>query len=196
VTARGDSALVRQFIVWGVAVRKRVWLVLLAVAVLAGSASLGGAKDKEKDKKPAAATGGKAPSGVTLNACGCYKNASGACVCTDRKAKCECEGDCEPVGCDERRQKEIEREMAAEVKRAQEEDKKREAAEKAAEAAAANPGGTEAEKTEDTPGEKPGDKPSDKDKAEAAEPAAKPQPPAAPPSKPAKQGRKVPREKK
>jgi len=89
-------------------------IVLLAVVTLlagAPSALAAKAKDaaKEKDKEKKAAPGGKnLPPGVTLNACGCYKNGS-SCVCTDRKAKCECPGDCEPVGCEEKRQKELER---------------------------------------------------------------------------------------
>jgi hypothetical protein len=93
------------------------------------------AKDKAKDKKAAAAPEDKAsaPPGAEVNACGCYHNAKGACVCTSRKAKCVCPGECEPVGCEEKRQKEMEREMEAEIKRAQEEDKKRQAAEAAAE---------------------------------------------------------------
>ncbi|HEX4403567.1 MAG TPA: hypothetical protein VH560_01985 [Polyangia bacterium] len=65
------------------------------------------------------------PPGEALNACGCYHDAKGGCVCTDKKAKCECAGDCEPVGCGEKRDKEMEREMAAEIKRAQEDEKRR-----------------------------------------------------------------------
>jgi hypothetical protein len=108
------------------------------------SFGLGGAtavaKTSKKDKTGAASSS-KAPPGVTLNACGCYRNGE-ACMCTNKNARCECPGDCEPVGCDEKRQKEMDREVAAEVKRAEEEDKKRAAAEaeaqrKAAEAEAA-----------------------------------------------------------
>jgi hypothetical protein len=113
---------------------RRVLLVTAAV-LLAAVAPAIGAKDKDKKAAPGGAK--SVPAGKALNACGCYKNDQGACVCTDRKAKCECEGDCEPVGCDEKRQKEIEREYAEAVKRAEEEDKKRKAAEEAAERTAA-----------------------------------------------------------
>ncbi|HTA17874.1 MAG TPA: hypothetical protein VK989_01195, partial [Polyangia bacterium] len=63
--------------------------------------------------------------GEAVNACGCYHDAKGGCVCTDKKGKCECPGECEPVGCGEKRDKEMEREMAAEIKRAQEDEKRR-----------------------------------------------------------------------
>ena len=95
------------------------WVVVLsslfALAVAAGAATA--AKDKDKGKggsdKPSAA-----PPGVTLNACGCYQKGNG-CVCTNKKAKCECPGECEPVGCDEKRNKEMEKEYSDAVKHAQ-----------------------------------------------------------------------------
>lgn len=98
------------------------------------------AKTAKKDKADATASR-KAPPGVTLNACGCYRSGE-SCMCTNKNAKCECPGDCEPVGCEEKRQKEMDREVAAEVKRAEDQEKQRQAAEaeskrKAAEAEAA-----------------------------------------------------------
>ena len=39
-----------------------------------------------------------------VNACGCYRDSVGACFC-GRKGKCECPGDCEPKGCEEKRAK-------------------------------------------------------------------------------------------
>ena len=86
------------------------------------------------EKKPAATAKGKLPPGEAVNACGCYRDSGGGCVCTDRKGKCECPGECEPVGCGEKRDKEIEREMAAEIKRAQDDEKKRQAEKDAVEA--------------------------------------------------------------
>ena len=71
------------------------------------------------------------PPGETVNACGCYHDAKGGCVCTDKKGKCECPGECEPVGCGAKRDKEMDREMAAEIKRAQEDEKKRAEAQEA-----------------------------------------------------------------
>lgn len=120
----------------------------LALAVTAWSPSVAAkppavqeAKEAKADgKKPAApAAKGGPPPGVTANACGCYRTEAGACVCGDKKGKCECPGDCEPIGCDAKRTKEAEREIAAETKRAQEEEKKRQAAEAAAEAARNTP---------------------------------------------------------
>jgi len=118
-----------------------VWSLLLAGLLLNGV----GAAEAKRAKPPkdgTAAPGedtpaprGAAPPGVQLNACGCYRKGE-TCVCTNKKAKCECPEDCEPVGCDEKRQKDLDREMAAEVKRAQDEEKKRQDAEKEAQKAA------------------------------------------------------------
>jgi hypothetical protein len=96
----------------------RVAITIFVVCVGAASAF---AKDKPKISPGKNAL----PPGETLNACGCYHDAKGGCVCTDKKAKCDCAGDCEPVGCGAKRDKEIEREMAAEIKRAQEDEKRR-----------------------------------------------------------------------
>jgi len=110
-------------------------LALVLFAGLAAGVVLGFAPDGSTKEKPKAPAAGK-PSGTPaepINACGCYKDTRGACVCTDKKAKCECPGECDPVGCSEKREKELEREMAAEVKRAQEDEKRRKAQEEAAE---------------------------------------------------------------
>jgi len=50
------------------------------------------------------------------NACGCYANTAGECTCT-RKVKCGCPGECEPKGCEEKRQKELEKEIKEETKK-------------------------------------------------------------------------------
>jgi hypothetical protein len=52
------------------------------------------------------------------NACGCYKDDGGNCYC-DKKARCGCPGECEPKGCEEKREKDLEREIQAETKRAE-----------------------------------------------------------------------------
>jgi hypothetical protein len=135
----------------------RIGRLIVAALVMAWPAA--GAIGKEaKNKAPAAKSA--APAGVTLNACGCYRKGN-ACVCTDKKAKCECPEDCEPVGCDEKRQKEMDREMAAEIKRGQEQDKKRQADEAAREqkSAAGQEGDGEGQgqaddQTDETPAEK------------------------------------------
>jgi len=78
------------------------------------------------------------------NACGCYQTDSGACIC-DKKASCGCPGSCEPQGCEERRDKALQKEIELETKKARDADKQRavpenEAAPKAAaEPAAARP---------------------------------------------------------
>jgi hypothetical protein len=56
------------------------------------------------------------------NKCGCYKDGAGTCFC-DKKAKCGCPGDCEPKGCDEARNKELQKEIEAETKKAEARDK-------------------------------------------------------------------------
>ena len=58
------------------------------------------------------------------NSCGCYQTDSGACIC-DKKAKCGCPGACEPQGCEERRDKALQKEIELETKKAREADKQR-----------------------------------------------------------------------
>jgi len=58
------------------------------------------------------------------NACGCYQKSDGSCVC-GRPSKCGCPEQCEPKGCEEKRQKEIDKEIQAETKKAQDAEKKR-----------------------------------------------------------------------
>jgi hypothetical protein len=115
----------------------RVRVVKIVVALTVGVLGLGaGAPSfaKDKPKSPPGSTAKKPPPGETVNACGCYHDAKGGCACTDKKGKCECPGECEPVGCSEKRDKEIEKEMAAEIKRAQDDEKRREAEREAQEA--------------------------------------------------------------
>ena len=51
------------------------------------------------------------------NKCGCYRDSGGTCYC-DKKAKCGCEGDCEPKHCEAAREKQIQKEIDTETKRA------------------------------------------------------------------------------
>jgi hypothetical protein len=53
-----------------------------------------------------------------VNACGCYGEGNN-CTC-QRKAKCGCPGECEPKGCEEARQKQLQKEIEAETKKAKE----------------------------------------------------------------------------
>jgi hypothetical protein len=60
-----------------------------------------------------------------LNACGCYREDSGACKCTASKAKCTCPGDCEPVTCEAKRQRDANREAAATLQKIKAREKQR-----------------------------------------------------------------------
>jgi len=61
-----------------------------------------------------------------LNACGCYRDAIGSCYCGRKGGKCACPGECEPQGCEEKRAKELQKEVDAEAKRARDAEKKQE----------------------------------------------------------------------
>jgi hypothetical protein len=107
------------------------WVVIssLFAFAVAGAAIAAGDEKADKKKAKAAEKPSGLPPGASLNACGCYMKPTGGCVCTNKKAKCECPGECEPAGCDEKRNKELEKEASDAMKRAQEEEKKREEAE-------------------------------------------------------------------
>jgi hypothetical protein len=98
---------------------------VIASLLLVSSGGHALAKTKTATGKPVAAAdpGPKRE----VNACGCYKDGAGACFC-GKKGACACPGECEPKGCEEKRNKEIEREVAAETKKAAEADKKQRAA--------------------------------------------------------------------
>ena len=66
------------------------------------------------------AGGNQARAEKKLNACGCYGEGSN-CTCT-RKAKCGCPGECEPKGCEDARQKQMQKEIEAETKKAKEQE--------------------------------------------------------------------------
>jgi hypothetical protein len=97
----------------------RIWLVVAAMAV--GVAGFAAGEAQGKGKKTAAAAADTPKHDV--NACGCYKDTAGACFC-GKKGKCACPGDCEPKGCEEKRQKQITKEVAVETKKAHDADKK------------------------------------------------------------------------
>lgn len=82
---------------------KLVLAPLLALVIAAGAGGVAAAADKNK--------------------CGCYKDDAGGCLC-DKKAKCGCPGDCEPKGCEQARDKEIQKEIDAETKKAAQADRK------------------------------------------------------------------------
>ena len=62
------------------------------------------------------------------NKCGCTRNESNnTCSCA-KGAKCGCPGDCEPKGCEEKREQQMKKEIDAETKKAAEADRKHKAA--------------------------------------------------------------------
>jgi hypothetical protein len=93
-------------------------MAIAVVALVAGSPGLASAKQK-KSAAPAAA---KAPH-KAVNPCGCYSDASGKCYCA-RRGKCDCPGECEPKGCEEKRARQMQKEVAAETKKASDADRK------------------------------------------------------------------------
>ena len=54
-----------------------------------------------------------------LNACGCRGDSIGSCYC-EKKSHCGCPGECEPKGCEERRAKQMDKEVQAETRKAEE----------------------------------------------------------------------------
>ena len=61
------------------------------------------------------------------NKCGCTRNESNnSCSCS-KSAKCGCPGDCEPKGCEEKREAQMKKEIEAETKKAAEADRKHKA---------------------------------------------------------------------
>jgi hypothetical protein len=96
-------------------------LVALAVATSSPPAEAQGKKGKAKEP---AAESSERPAGA--NACGCYAEPDGTCKCS-KKSKCGCPGECEPAGCEERRQKDFEKEQQDEIRKQQDAQSKRDA---------------------------------------------------------------------
>ena len=71
---------------------------------------------------------GAGPAAAAPNKCGCTLNESNnSCTCS-KAAKCGCPGECEPKGCEEKREAQRKKEIDAETKKAAEADKKHKAA--------------------------------------------------------------------
>ena len=102
--------------------RAMLFVSLLVTLLLVGMAT---AETAEKRAKAKAAPVTPAAHGKA-NACGCYKDAAGACLC-GKKAKCGCPGECEPRACAEKDARDREKEIKAETKRAQEAERKQKA---------------------------------------------------------------------
>ena len=102
---------------------RRTWrsLPLLASMGLLGATGVTAALAFQLGMWTAGGTAQAAP--PPSNTCGCYRDSVGTCYC-GKKAKCGCPGECEPRGCEEKRAKEIEKEIEAEAKRARDAEKK------------------------------------------------------------------------
>ena len=61
------------------------------------------------------------------NSCGCTRNESNNTCSCSKSAKCGCPGDCEPKGCEEKREAQMKKEIDAETKKAAEADRKHKA---------------------------------------------------------------------
>jgi hypothetical protein len=61
------------------------------------------------------------------NKCGCTRNESNNTCSCDKGSKCGCPGDCEPKGCEEKREQQMKKEIDAETKKAAEADRKHKA---------------------------------------------------------------------
>lgn len=99
---------------------------IVAAAIVALLSTLGASEALARAKKAAAPP--KAPPHA-VNACGCYADLSGKCFCPKR-GKCGCPGECEPRGCEEKRARQMKKEIAAETKKAAEIDRKARQSEK------------------------------------------------------------------
>ena len=53
-----------------------------------------------------------------VNACGCHRDSADACYC-EHKSRCGCPGECEPKGCDEKRAKQLQKEVELETRKAE-----------------------------------------------------------------------------
>jgi hypothetical protein len=90
---------------------KRLWIRGLALFVLALGLSWGGG-----------------PAFAAANKCGCTLNESNNTCSCSRSAKCGCPGECEPKGCEAKREAQRKKEIDAETKKAAEADRKHKAA--------------------------------------------------------------------
>ena len=82
--------------------KKTLWTLMLALVLALPVASVNQAQAAKRK----------------LNKCGCYGDGV-TCTC-QRSAKCGCPGECEPKGCEEARQKKLQKEIEEETRKAKE----------------------------------------------------------------------------
>ena len=93
------TAVFHRALMWLVKMRDGKCLGVMAIFVFVLTLGAGRARAEERNK------------------CGCYKDGA-TCYC-DKKAKCGCPGECEPKGCEEQRDRELQKEIEAETKKAE-----------------------------------------------------------------------------
>ena len=98
----------------------------VSLGVLAGNGFARAGGSNTRASNSAATTTAASESNPAANKCGCYEDSAGSCHCA-KKSQCGCPGECEPSGCEQKRQKEFAKEAQDELKRQQQEDKKRNA---------------------------------------------------------------------
>jgi hypothetical protein len=64
------------------------------------------------------------PEGPRINRCGCFEESAGVCKCL-RRSRCGCPGECEPLGCEEKRQKDLARRMEQELRKIRDDERER-----------------------------------------------------------------------
>ena len=65
------------------------------------------------------------PESPRINRCGCFEESAGVCKCL-RRSRCGCPGECEPLGCEEKRQKDLARRMEQELEKIRDDERQRE----------------------------------------------------------------------
>jgi hypothetical protein len=67
----------------------------------------------------AGTAGASEPESPATNACGCFEQSPGVCACL-KVSRCGCPGECEPLGCEDKRQEDLARRMDEELKKIKE----------------------------------------------------------------------------
>jgi hypothetical protein len=100
------------------------FVLTLSFSVSLSASALAQSQSAKKKEAPPPATAPAAAVQPPTNACGCYEDNAGQCHCV-KKSRCGCPGTCEPAGCEDKRAKQLEKEAQLELKKQQEEDRKR-----------------------------------------------------------------------
>ena len=130
---------------------------LLSIVALFGLVTLVPFSADAKGKKDPQVEAEPPPAATPNNECGCYRDDKDQCHCikvTKAKAKCTCDGECEPPVCEQKRVEDSEKAAAAQMKKIAERDKKAQVeAKAAAEKAKKEKAAEKAKKDKETGGE-------------------------------------------